>query len=111
MCQMLETILKRLNDMTMHLPRHDHTTEPHKEEKDTASQIMDPGGGGQNRGNPYYRDDGGRKLEVPTFNGADTNGWLVRMDRFFRVSNIPVGEKLDYTVLGLMGKALTWFKW
>jgi len=33
------------------------------------------------------------------------------MDRFFRVSNIPVGEKLDYAVLGLMGEALTWFEW
>jgi len=49
---------------------------------------------------------GGRKLEIPTFDGADTNGWLVRMDRFFRVSDILVGEKLDYMVIGLMGEAL-----
>jgi len=42
--QMLEKILKRLNDMTMHSPRHDHTTEPHQEEDDTVSQIADPGG-------------------------------------------------------------------
>jgi len=109
--QMLETILKRLNDMTMHLPRHDHTTEPHQEEEDTVSQIVDPGGGGQNHRNTCYRGDGGCKSEVPTFDGADLNGWLVRMDRFFRVSNIPVGEKLDYAVLGLMGEALTWFEW
>jgi len=101
--QMLETILKRLNDMTMHSPQHDHTTEPHKEEEDTASQIADPRGGGQNRENSHYRGDGGCKLEVPTFDGADTNEWLVRIDRFFLVSNIPVGEKLDYAVLGLMG--------
>ena len=74
-------------------------------------QIVDPGGGGQNRENQHYRGDGGRKLEVPTFDGADTNGWLVRMDHFFRVSDIPVGEKLDYAVLGLMGEALPWFGW
>jgi len=33
------------------------------------------------------------------------------MDRFFRVSNIPKGEQLDYAVLGLVGKLLTWFEW
>jgi len=27
------------------------------------------------------------------------------------VSNIPVGEKLDYAVLGLMGETLMWFEW
>jgi len=109
--QMLETILKRLNNMTMHSPRHDHTTKLHQEEEDTASQIADPGGRGQNRGNLRYRGDEGRKLEVPTFDGVYPNGWLVRMDRFFWVSNILVGEKLDYAVLGLMGEALTRFKW
>jgi len=35
----------------------------------------------------------------------------VRMDHFFQVSNILVGEKLDYAVLGLMVEALTWFEW
>jgi len=44
--QMLETILKRLNDISMHSPRHDHTTEPRQEKEDTASQIADPSGGG-----------------------------------------------------------------
>jgi len=34
--QMLETILKRLDNMTMHSPRQDHTTEPHQEEEDIA---------------------------------------------------------------------------
>jgi len=33
------------------------------------------------------------------------------MDRFFRVLNIPVGEKLDYSVLRLMGETLVWFEW
>jgi len=80
--QMLETILKKLDDMAMHSPRQNE--EPHQEEKDIASQIADPGGGGQNRRNPLYRGDGGRKLEVLTFDGVDTNGCLARMDRFFR---------------------------
>jgi len=69
--------------MTIHSPWHDHTTEPHQEEEDTTSQIADPSGGGQNRGNPRYRGNGGRKLEVLTFDGAYLNGWLVRIDRFF----------------------------
>jgi len=43
---MLETILKRLDDMAMHSPRQDQTTEPHQKEEDTSSQIADPGEGG-----------------------------------------------------------------
>jgi len=108
--QMLDYI-EETNDMMHHSPRHDHTTEPHQEEEDTASQIANLGGGGQNRGNLRYRGNGRHKLEVPTFDGVDPNGWLVRMDCFFRVSNIPVGEKLNYAVLGLMGEAFTWFEW
>jgi len=45
---------------------------PHQEKEDTASQIADSSGGGQNRGNPCYRGDEGRKLEVPTFDEVDT---------------------------------------
>jgi len=85
--------------------------EPHQEEEDIVSQIMDPSRGGQNHENQRYRGDRGCKLEDPTFDGADTNECLVRMDCFFRVSDILVGEKLDYAVLGLIGEALTWFEW
>ena len=42
--QMLEAILKRLDDMAMH-----------KKEEDTTSQIADLGGGGQNYGNLHYK--------------------------------------------------------
>jgi len=48
--------------------------EPHQEEEDTTSQIVNLGGGGQNGRNPRYKGDGGHKLEVPTFDGANTNG-------------------------------------
>jgi len=104
--QMLDVILKRLDDMAMH-SQQDQTMEPNQEEEDTASQIEDPGRGGQNRENLRYRGDEGRKLEVPTFDGADTNKWLVRVGRFFQVSDILVGKKLDYVVLRLMGEALS----
>ena len=99
-----ETILKKLDDMAMNSPWQNQ--EPYQEKENIASQIVDSSGGGQNRGNLRYRGDEGHKLRVPTFDGVDTNGWLVRMDRFFQVSNIPVREKLNYAVLGLMGRIL-----
>jgi len=50
-------------------------------------------------------------MEIPPFDGSDANGWLVIIDCYFWISGIPVGEKLEYVVLALHGKALTWFEW
>jgi len=58
-----------------------------------------------------HKSDFNRRIEIPPFDGTDTSGWLVRIDWYFRVSSIPVGEKLEYVVLALHGEALTWFEW
>jgi hypothetical protein len=52
-----------------------------------------------------------RKLEIPIFKGDDAYGWLVRIERYFRLNGVRVHEKLDAAVIALEEKALNWFQW
>lgn len=54
---------------------------------------------------------GGRKLDVPVFNGDDAYGWLVRVERYFRLNAVREGEQLDAIVIALEGRALNWYQW
>ncbi|GAU29071.1 hypothetical protein TSUD_278270 [Trifolium subterraneum] len=59
---------------------------------------------------PKYQ-GGRRKLEIPIFKGDDAFGWLVRIERYFRLNEVRVHEKLDAAVIALEDKALNWFMW
>jgi hypothetical protein len=50
-------------------------------------------------------------LEIPIFKGDDAYGWLVRIERYFRLNGVRVHEKLDAAVIALEEKALNWFQW
>lgn len=52
-----------------------------------------------------------KRLELPMFSGEDPLGWVFRVERFFRMSNISAEEKLDAATVALEGKALSWFLW
>ncbi|QHO46404.1 hypothetical protein S83_019520 [Arachis hypogaea] len=52
-----------------------------------------------------------RKLDLPVFSGEDPNGWLVRMERYFRVIGVVPAQRLDFATMALEGEALTWFEW
>ncbi|CAJ2638342.1 unnamed protein product [Trifolium pratense] len=52
-----------------------------------------------------------RKLEIPIFKGDDAYGWLVRIERYFRLNEVRVRDKLDAAVIALEDKALNWFVW
>ncbi|CAH9075070.1 unnamed protein product, partial [Cuscuta epithymum] len=52
-----------------------------------------------------------RKIELPLFNGADAGGWLMRMNRYFRLNRTEEEEKIDVAVLAMEDQALSWFQW
>ncbi|XP_045799541.1 uncharacterized protein LOC123893785 [Trifolium pratense] len=52
-----------------------------------------------------------RKLEIPIFKGDDAYGWLVRIERYFRLNEVRVRDKLDAAVIALEDKAINWFVW
>ncbi|KAK4280771.1 hypothetical protein QN277_012349 [Acacia crassicarpa] len=52
-----------------------------------------------------------RKLELPLFDGEDPLGWIFRVERYFAVCGVSHQDKMDTAVVGLEGKAVTWFQW
>lgn len=100
--RIMETMTQRMDELVMRIPQQDSSG--------GNSRINDPGGGRQ-RDPPPNRGDLNRRVDIPSFDSSDASGWLVRMDRYFRISRIQVEEKLEYAVLALHGEALTWFEW
>ena len=99
----METMMKRMEELMVWHPHH------HFEGEEGKSRADDPGEGHQRDSQP--KGDFNRRVKILSFDGSDASGWLVRMDRYFRILGIPVGEKMDYAVLALHSEALTWFEW
>lgn len=59
---------------------------------------------------PSY-DNGGRQLEIPVFNGDEVYGWIVNIERYFKMNAVREEERLDAVVLALEDLALNWYQW
>lgn len=46
----------------------------------------------------------GRKLKIPIFQGVDAYGWIMRAERYFKLSLVEDDEKLDAEVIALEDK-------
>ncbi|GAU48626.1 hypothetical protein TSUD_405850 [Trifolium subterraneum] len=88
-------------------PRRDDYAED--ESEDSTILLRRPG---RNEGR-YRRGFAGsrRRLEIPIFKGEDAYGWLVRVERYFRLNGVRVQDKVDAVVLAMEEKALNWFQW
>ncbi|XP_057449034.1 uncharacterized protein LOC130740445 [Lotus japonicus] len=53
----------------------------------------------------------GRKIDLPVFNGDDAYGWIVRVERFFRLNEVDDTEKVRLLVVAMEERALNWFQW
>lgn len=53
----------------------------------------------------------GRKIDLPVFNGEDAYGWIVRVERFFRLNDVDDTEKVKLLVVAMEDRALNWFQW
>ncbi|RYR73549.1 hypothetical protein Ahy_A02g007936 [Arachis hypogaea] len=69
-------------------------------------------GGNNNEGETEQRRfEPTRKLDIPIFSGDDANGWLVKMERYFRVAQVALAERMNFVTLALEGEALAWMEW
>lgn len=51
------------------------------------------------------------KLDVPTFNGEDVDGWLFQLDRYFEHHAVPLNQRLIVAIFHMSGEALKWLQW
>ncbi|KAA0056800.1 gypsy/ty3 element polyprotein [Cucumis melo var. makuwa] len=52
-----------------------------------------------------------KKLEMPVFNGEDSEGWFYRAEHYFQMHLLNEREKLKIAVVSLEGRGLNWFRW
>ena len=50
-----------------------------------------------------------RRVELPTFEGADPSGWLARAEKFFEVQGVSSQERLQLAFISMEGSANSWF--
>ena len=46
---------------------------------------------------------------MPFFDGFDSDGWVSRDERFFKINRMDEREKLDAVMVNMEGKALMWY--
>ncbi|GAU13154.1 hypothetical protein TSUD_112140, partial [Trifolium subterraneum] len=93
--------------------RHRHHRHDDGDESDssTASVESRPRHRRHNDGHGSGLFGGRRRIEIPVFKGEDAYGWLVRVERYFRICEVRTRDKLDAVVLAMEDRALNWFQW
>lgn len=66
------------------------------------------GGGGSGGGPDHWRY---RKLDMPVFDVADPDGWIMRVEHYFNFYLLSAEEMLEAVVVAMEGDALRWYQW
>ena len=72
-----------------------------------------PGYGGNSSGSGHgtRQDFRMRRLEMPTFDGSNPDGWILKAERYFTLNHFSNDEKLEAAVIAFEGDALLWYQW
>ena len=81
------------------------------ESQEESDEDSDPSEARWNGDRRPQRVEVSRKMDLPIFSGADAYGWLVRVERYFRVAQIGPRDRLDLALVAMEGEALTWYEW
>ncbi|KAL8118331.1 hypothetical protein AgCh_016023 [Apium graveolens] len=52
-----------------------------------------------------------KKLDLPTFEGNNPDGWILRAERYFKFYRLSEDEQVEAAVVSLDGDALLWYQW
>lgn len=83
--------------------------------RERGSQFLGDGGeGGRDSGGGVHGGPGRaswryRKLDLPTFDGTNPDGWILRAERYFKFHHLDEEDKVEAAVVALEGDALLWF--
>ncbi|CAH9133286.1 unnamed protein product [Cuscuta epithymum] len=53
----------------------------------------------------------GRKVDLPLFSGNDAYGWLLRVERYFKLNHVLEGDKVEVVLIAMTERALNWYQW
>lgn len=108
MMEQLTTINTSMNTMSTAITesagRVDQKNDSDGENSPRRSTVISPNGEQQSFASQHRVER--RKLEILVFNGDEVHGWLVQVDRYFRVNEVKEREKMDAMVVALEDRAL-----
>lgn len=112
----MEAVLKKLEQIC--ITQEEMKKQPSTNEGSRSGIFNSPSNSGETNGNNGSSGDGsrffaikGRRLEIPTFNGDDPDGWILRAERYFNLNRLNPDEQLEVAIISLEGDALRWFQW
>lgn len=73
-----------------------------------GSVVGGGSGGGPGGGNANWKY---RKLDMPVFDGNDPDGWILRVERYFKFYRLTEEEMLEAVAVAMDGDALRWYQW
>lgn len=80
----------------------------HKETSPENREETPPNSGYSENGLSSWRM---KKLDLPTFDGVNPDGWILRAERFFHFYRLGEEDKLEAAVVALDGDALLLYQW
>ena len=76
-----------------------------------GEKMLSPNsGGGSSSGGTRY-DFRFRKLEMPLFDDSNSDGWILKAERYFTVNRLSNDEKLEAAIIAFEGDAQLWYQW
>ena len=72
-------------------------------------KMLSPNFGGGSSSGGTRPDFRFRKLEMPLFDGLNSDGWIMKAERYFSVNRLSNEEKLEAAILAFEGDALLWY--
>lgn len=52
-----------------------------------------------------------KKLDLPFFDGDNSDGWIMKVKRDIHFYKLNEEEKVEVAMVNLEGNALVWFRW
>ncbi|XP_056852913.1 uncharacterized protein LOC130502194 [Raphanus sativus] len=60
---------------------------------------------------PWRQPSWSRRVDIPTFDGSEVEGWILRVEEYFELGEFMEDEKLRLVRLCFSGDALLWYRW
>ena len=62
-------------------------------------------------GGSWRQEVRGQRLEMPLFEGDDSDGWAIQAERYLPVTQLTKAKKWELATLGFEGRAISWSRW
>lgn len=107
--QMEDRLLQTIRELPSHQNANGRDSNGKHGEGDGGGSNTQGSVGESHRTNMTRGEDWFRKIELPIFAGEDAQGWIRKIERYFRFRGLSEEDKA--VLVAVEGKALCWMQW